>query len=240
MHMLMFIAAMAAVSPPPPTVNAKTGGGTMIPVDGRTEIETIVHDYILAHPEIIPQAMAVLQEKQTVAVLTENRAAMETPYAGAWEGAADGDVILVEFFDYSCGYCRASLPDLTRLVAEDKKLKIVYREMPILSENSNSAAKMSLLAAERGQYMAFHKALYAAGDVTRETILAAASKLGVSRAEAESALVTDRYDGEIAGNIRLAQRLRATGTPTFVVGNQILNGAAGYEMLKEAIVRARR
>src|SRR3546814_15272668 len=89
-----------------------------------------------------------------------SRQTIETPYAGAWEGAAKGDVTVVEFFDYACGYCRASLPDLARLVGEDKGVKVVYRELPILSEESIDAAKVSLLAAEKNQYMPFHRALY--------------------------------------------------------------------------------
>src|SRR5690606_22454109 len=131
----------------------------------------IVHDYILEHPEIIPQAIEKLQSKRMESTIESSRSALETPYAGAWEGAAKGDVTIVEFFDYACGYCRASLPDLAKLVSQDRNLKVVYRELPILSEESSDAAKVSLLAAERGQYMPFHRALYDAGRVTRDTIL---------------------------------------------------------------------
>ena len=158
----------------------------------RAAIEQIVHDYILDHPEIIPQAIEKLQAKRLSGVIDASRSALETPYAGAWEGAADADVTVVEFFDYACGYCRASLPDLGKLVGSDKKVKIVYRELPILSEESGDAAKVSLLAAERGQYMAYHKALYGAGRVTRDTILAAAAKAGISKADAEAAIASIR------------------------------------------------
>jgi protein-disulfide isomerase len=205
----------------------------------RTAIEKIVHDYILEHPEIIPQAMEKLQGKRTGAVVSENRAAIETPYAGAWEGAAKGDVTLVEFFDYACGYCRAALPDLARLLAEDKGLKIVYRELPILSDASGDAAKVSLLAAERGQYMAYHKALYAAGKITRDGIFVAAAGVGIDRNAVEAALVTPKYETEIESNLRLAQVLQATGTPTFVIGDQVFNGAVGYDALKDGIAKAR-
>jgi len=143
-------------------------------------IEKIVHDYILEHPEIIPQAIERLQAKRMSSTIADNRMALEKPYAGAWEGAANADVTVVEFFDYACGYCRASLPDLAKLVGSDAKVKIVYRELPILSEESSDAAKVSLLAAERGQYMAYHKALYGAGKVTRDTIVAAAAKAGIT------------------------------------------------------------
>lgn len=205
----------------------------------RAAIERIVHDYILEHPEIIPQAVEKLQAKRMSSSIESSRGALEKPYTGAWEGAANPDVTVVEFFDYACGYCRASLPDIARLVQGDAKVRIVYRELPILSDESGDAAKVSLLAAERGQYMAYHKALYGAGKVTRDTIVAAAAKAGITRSEAEAAIASSKYDAEIAANIALAQKLQATGTPTFVIGDQVLNGAVGYDALKEGVASAR-
>jgi protein-disulfide isomerase len=205
----------------------------------KAAIEKIVHDYILEHPEIIPQAVEKLQAKRITGTIDANRSAIETPYAGAWEGAAKGDVTVVEYFDYACGYCRASLPDLAKLVAGDKGVKIVYRELPILSDESGEAAKVSLLAAEKGQYMVFHKALYDAGRVTRDTIVAAAAKVGIDRKAAEAAIASTAYDAEIQSNLAIAQKLQANGTPTFIIGDQILNGAVGYDTLKEAVATAR-
>lgn len=212
---------------------------TNIAATDKAAIETIVRNYILEHPEILPEAMERLKSKRMGAVIDQNRSAIGTPYAGAWEGAAKGDVVLVEFFDYACGYCRASLPDVAKLVAQDRGVKVVYRELPILSELSGDAAKVSLLAAERGQYLAFHKALYDAGKVTRDSIFAAAAKAGIDRKAAEVAMVSAKYDAEVESNIRLAQSLQASGTPTFVVGDQVLNGAVGYEALKDAVAKAR-
>lgn len=208
-------------------------------ITSRAQIEQIVHDYILEHPEILPQAMERLQAKQVSATIDSKRGDIETPFAGAWEGARDADVVLVEFFDYACGYCRASLSDLTKLVGEDKKLKIVYRELPILSEASTAAAHVSLLAAERGQYMPFHKALYAEGRVTQETVLKAAASVGIDRKAAEAAMADQRYNAEIEKNLRLAQALGASGTPSFVVGGQLLAGAVGYDKLKHAVTQTR-
>ena len=205
----------------------------------KAAIEKIVHDYILDHPEIIPQAVEKLQAKRMSTTIESSRGTLETPYAGAWEGAANADVTVVEFFDYACGYCRASLPDLAKLVAGDAKVKVVYRELPILSEESSDAAKVSLLAAERGQYMAYHKALYGAGRVSRDTILTAAAKAGITKADAESAIASSKYDAEIQSNIALAQKLQASGTPTFVIGGQVLGGAVGYDALKAAVATTR-
>jgi protein-disulfide isomerase len=230
---LAFIAATAAGA----ALGMQSTGS--VSVGDKAAIEKIVRDYILEHPEIIPEAVERLQAKRVADRIGESRKAIETPYAGAWEGAADGDVTLVEFFDYACGYCRASLADLAKLVGEDKKLKIVYRELPILSDQSADAAKVSLLAAEKGQYMPYHRALYAAGRVTRDSIIAAAAKVGINKAEAEAAMESTKYDAEIQSNIALAQRLQATGTPTFVIGDQVLNGAVGYDALKKAVGEAR-
>ncbi|WP_196221685.1 DsbA family protein [Sphingobium sp. CAP-1] len=226
---LLAVAGAALAVQAPAAVNATD----------KAAIEKIVHDYILEHPEIIPQAVEKLQAKRMSSTIDASRSALETPYAGAWEGAASADVTVVEFFDYACGYCRASLPDLAKLVGTDAKVKIVYRELPILSEESNDAAKVSLLAAERGQYMAYHKALYGAGKVTRDTIVAAAAKAGITKSEAESAIASRKYDAEIQSNIALAQKLQATGTPTFIIGDQLLNGAVGYDALKDGVASAR-
>lgn len=205
----------------------------------RQQVEQIVHDYILAHPEILPEAMERLNARRTSDVVKQNRAAIETPFAGAWEGAAKGDVVVVEFFDYACGYCRASLPDIAKLLANDAKVKMVYRELPILSPLSGDAAKVSLLAAQKGQYMSYHRTLYGAGRISRDTIFAAAASVGIDRNAAEAAMVNPAYERETESNLKLAQALQASGTPTFVVGDQVLNGAVGYDALREAVAKAR-
>ncbi|RVT41687.1 DsbA family protein [Sphingobium algorifonticola] len=237
----MMIGGMAFVAAAALGAFFMQGAGSAAPVatTDRAAIEAIVRDYILEHPEILPQAMERLQAKRLGSVIDQNRAGIETPFAGAWEGAAKGDVVLVEFFDYACGYCRKTLPELARLLAEDKGLKIVYRELPILSDQSADAAKVSLLAAEKGQYMRFHRALYDAGKVTRDSIFAAAAQVGIDRKAAEAAMVSEKYGAEVDRNISLAQTLQATGTPTFVVGDQVLNGAVGFDALKSAIAAAR-
>lgn len=217
-------------------------GGAAPSVSGaldRAQVETIVRDYILEHPEIIPEAIERLQVKRMSSVVDSHRSELETPFAGGFDGAKDGDVVLVEFFDYACGYCRASLPDIDRLLAEDKNLKVVYRDLPILSEESGKAAKASLYAAKQGQYGEFHRALYAAGQLSQESIDVAARKAGMDPAKMKTAMQAGDISAEIEKNLRLAQALQATGTPTWVVGDQILSGAVGYDALKAAIAKAR-
>jgi protein-disulfide isomerase len=210
-----------------------------VPAAERARIEAVVRDYILAHPEIIPEAIEKLRGQEMAKSVNDNRKDLETPYAGAWDGAVDGDVTLVEFFDYACGYCRASAPYVARLVAEDKRLKVVYRELPILGEESIVAARVGLLAADSGKYPAFHKAMYDGEKVDKGGILSAADKAGLDKAKVQAILSSRGTADEFGKNVGLAQALNARGTPLFVVGDQILHGDVGYDALKEAIDKTR-
>lgn len=236
--MQMLLGFLVATTAAATTAFAMQAAGE--PVTSRAQVEQIVHDYLLEHPEILPEAMEKLQAKRMGAVIADKRQQLETPYAGAWEGAEQGDAVVVEFFDYACGYCRASLPDIAKLISADRKVKVVYRELPILTDESRDAAKVSLLAAERGKYKVFHTALFSAGRVTRDTIIAAAQSAGIDRKSAEAAMANKNYDAELENNIRLAQAIGATGTPTFVIGDKVLSGAVGYDTLKTAVGDARK
>ncbi|WP_245409639.1 DsbA family protein [Allosphingosinicella vermicomposti] len=205
----------------------------------KAAIEKIVRDYILEHPEIIPEAMERLHGKQMAQAVNENRAALETPFKGAWAGAADGDVVLVEFFDYACGYCKASQADVLRLLNEDKKLKVVWREFPVLGDASQEAALVSLAAAETGKYAVFHNKLFDLGRPTDANVKAAQTATGLDPAKVAAAKNNGAYQSEIEKNYDLARTLNMTGTPAFVIGATVLQGAVGYEALKKAIAEAR-
>ena len=201
---------------------------------GRAETEAVVRDYLLAHPEIIPEAMTRLQARESAKLVRANRRAIETPFGNAWAGAADGDVVLVEFFDYACGYCRKSNADVERLLAEDKQLKVVWREWPVLGEPSLAASEASLQAAEAGRFHQFFAAMFAQGRPEPAAIAAASRTAGLPGGESKSA-----HQRELQGNHELARAIGATGTPTFVVGDEVLQGAVGYDALKAAIAKAR-
>jgi protein-disulfide isomerase len=216
---------------------ALSGGTGAVAADGdRASIEAVVRDYILNHPEIIPEAMTKLQERETAKLLAANRTRLETPFAGAWAGARAPDATLVMFTDYSCGFCRASVPDVERLLSEDKKLRIVWRELPILGPGSDAAARAGLSAAKLGRYMAFHRGMFAAGAPD------AAKVAKVSKAAGVTILGGADIEREITTNIEMARTLGLTGTPSFVIGDKLLNGAVGYEALRKAVeeVRAKR
>ena len=208
-------------------------GGRLSADPDRARIEGVVRDYILANPEILPEAMKRLQERDLAKAIGANRAAYETPFGSAWAGAAQGDVVLVEFFDYACGFCRKSNPDIERLLREDKKLKVVWRELPVLGPESVTAADASLAAAKAGKFRAFHDKMFALGRPSEATIAAARQAVGVTAAS------SPEFRAEIEKNYELARAVGASGTPTFIIGDTVLQGAVGYEKLKEAIAAAR-
>jgi protein-disulfide isomerase len=200
-------------------------------------VERVVRDYVLAHPELIPQAMQRLQDRESAKAVAAAGTDIARPFGSAWSGNPRGDVSLVEYFDYNCGYCRASLPLLKQLTDRDPKLRIVYRELPILAESSRAAARASLLAAAQGKFGAFHDALYAGGPVSDATIAAAATRAGVDLAQAGA--FRAKADAEITRNLKTAGQLGLSGTPSWVVGDQLLAGALPIEQIEAAIKAAR-
>lgn len=206
-----------------------------VSVTDRAAIEKIVREYILSHPEILPEAIENLRAREAGKVVAENRALIETPIGDAWEGAADADVVLVEFFDYACGYCKASIADVDRLLAEDKKLKVVYRDMPVLGEESLEAARLSVAAALAGKFNLMHRPLYASGRPTAQGLAALRRKLGID----PKALTNPEVEQALANNLQLQRQLDLSGTPAWVVGDKVLVGAVGYDALKAAIAEAR-
>ncbi len=203
-------------------------------------IEAIVRNYILQNPEIIPEAVEILQSRQKISAIDAVREQVETPFAGnAFAGNPDGDVIVVEYSDFNCPYCKQTERDIARLIAEDKNVKVVFRELPILSETSNDAALMALAAAKQGKYYAFHKTMFATGRPTPSTIQAAANEVGLDMAAARAFIASPEAKNEIQNNIAIAQQMRFTGTPAWIVGNQSEIGAVGYDGLKEMVARAR-
>lgn len=206
----------------------------------RAGIEAVVRDYILQHPEIIPEAMSRLRAKETAHSIAADRTAIERPFAGAWAGNPQGDVTLVMFSDYACVYCRASAPDIQRLLAEDPRLKVVWREIPVLGPPSEAAAHAALAAAKQNRYLPFHRALFVDARPDQAHLAAAARAAGLEPARLAADGRAADVGQEIDANIALATRLGVSGTPAFVVGDQMLSGAVGHDRLAAAIAAARR
>ena len=220
-------AALAAATP------------STIPSD-KAAIEKIVRDYILSHPEIIPEAMTRLQSREVTKLLDSNRKEIETPFAGAVAGNPDGDVSVVVFFDYACPYCRQGHADVARLIAADPRVRIVYRDFPVLSPASEEAAIASLSAAQQGRYTRFHNAMFEnPGKVGHERTIAMVRTAGLNELRTAKDLNAPALKAEIKKNLELGRALGLTGTPSYVVGNSILSGAVGFEALQAAVAKAR-
>lgn len=206
----------------------------------KARIGQVVRDYVLENPEILPEAMKRLQERETGKAVAGSRTAITEPYAGAWEGNAKGDVTVAVYMDYACGYCRASLPLIAKLVAEDSNVRIVYRELPVLSEGSRVAARWGLAAAEQGKFKPFHTALYSGGQLSEQSIANATASAGLDAAKAREAIAAPRVEAEIVRNLDVASKLGVTGTPSWVVGDRVISGMVPYEVLRDAVSAARK
>jgi protein-disulfide isomerase len=195
----------------------------------------IVRAGMMADPSVLVDASAALRDSQYAPVLAQHRAEIETPFASSWKGASNPDVTLVEFFDYACPYCKASNPAIERLLSEDDRLRVVYRELPILGPDSVTAARLSLAASKAGRFAKFHDTLWDAGRPSSQTLATASAAAGIPAKPSDSADI----EAELKKNFALAGDLGATGTPLFVVGDRVMNSAVGYDELKKAVAAAR-
>lgn len=196
----------------------------------------IVRQGMLKDPKILMEAADALRDQQYAPTLNSARALIETPFASSWKGADKPAVVLVEFYDYACPYCKASNPHVDRLLKENPDLRVVYRELPILGPDSVVSARLSLAASKAGKFRQFHDALYATGRPAPETNAVAARVANISPVPEKDVAI----EAELKKNFSLASQLGATGTPLFVIGDRVLSGAVGYDALKNAVEAARK
>ena len=196
----------------------------------------LVRAGMMADPQILVDTSEALRDQQYAPVLAQHRAEIETPFATSWKGSAKPDVTLVEFYDYACPYCKASNPAIERLISEDPGLRVVYRELPILGQESVEAARLSLAASKAGHFAQFHDAMWQAGRPAPDTLAAASQAAGMPAKPVDSPDI----EAELKKNFQIAGALGATGTPLFVIGNRVINSAVTYEELKKAVEEARK
>jgi len=206
----------------------------------RAAVEQVVEAYLMAHPEVLPKAMAELERRQNAAQLNGVRGEVEQAALGTVLGNPHGTITLVEFTDYACGFCRRAVSDVDALIAANPDLRVVVRELPILTAQSADAAKMAIAAAEQGLYVPFHKAMFESGHPDATSIAAAAKAAGLDMARARRTIDNPATEAELVRNLDLAKRLGFTGTPSWVIGDTMMSGAVGADRLAEAIVDARR
>ena len=213
------------------------GGAALWSLSGLGDNQT--RQYLVANPDILPEMAEAYERQQSEKRLADVGDDVTRAFPGAVLGNPQGTVTLVEFTDYGCTYCRASVAHVQQLIAANPQLKVVVREWPIF-QGSDEAARMALAAARQGKFEAFHNAMFAQGSPNPARVEAAARSAGLDLAAAKAFAVSQQADVEIAQNRGLAQQLGFTGTPSWVVGGQTLVGAVGTEALQQAIDAAAR
>ena len=193
-------------------------------------------NYLLSNPQILPDMAEAYQREQAKDRLAQAPEGVKQPFPGAVLGNPEGSHVLVKFTDYGCTYCKASEPDIARLIADDPQVKVVVREWPIF-DGSEEAARMALAAAMQGKYPAFYKAMFALGPPTPATVEAAARTAALDLDRARTDAASDRVSAELARNMALARELGFSGTPSWVAGGRVLEGAVGYDALADALAQ---
>jgi protein-disulfide isomerase len=215
----------------------------------RGEIEKIVRDYIIAHPEVLQEAMAELEKRQQVAEAEKARSAIKSHSEAIFNsprqvtlGNPQGDVTFVEFFDYNCGYCKRALTDMMDLMKKDPKVKVVLKEFPVLGQGSVEAAQVAVAVRMQDpkKYLDFHqKLLLGRGQADKARALAVAKEIGLDVARIERDLKSEEVAKTLEESMKLAEALGLNGTPSYVIGNDVVIGAVGFAALNQKVQAAR-
>ena len=240
--MLWAVAAQATISPA-----AAETHDVLTPEETRA-FEKIIRDYILANPEIITDALKILDARKRVSdakqarqQLAARRDVIQNDPGSPVGWNPDGDVTIVEFFDYRCPYCRAVVPQLAQLKKQDRGIRYVYKEWPILGPISKVAARAALAAWKQGRYEEYHEALMTyPGKLTEKGVFETAERLGLDVDRLREDMEAPEIAASLARTQGLAKALGVTGTPAFVIGNELLPGAVNLDRLKAAVRRARK
>lgn len=210
-------------------------------------IDERIKDYLMRHPEVIVEAVRGLQARQQVSRANDLKEIIKARSDQIFRdpeapvvGNPNGDATIVEFFDYNCPYCRQVAPLLAQVMSEDSNLRLVYKEFPILGPNSELAARAALASVKQGKYAAFHEALFAShGPVTRDVVMEVAKTVGIDAARLEQDMQEPAIAQIIERNHQLAEELRITGTPSFVIGDHLQIGALDLDTIRALVERAR-
>ena len=232
-----FICLLFAAAPAAAEFNAKD----------KKAIEDVVRQYLLDHPEVILDAIDKLREQERLAKEEAHKKALKDSHAQIYDqklspktGGPDADVTIVEFFDYQCGYCKHVFPTLMKIIGEDKKIQVIWKDLPILSPVSRFAARAAMAADRQGRYFDAHVALMGLkGRLTENRVMDTMEKTGVDMKK----LVKDMADPEIERYLdetnELARALGISGTPAFLIGGTLVPGAIGGDDMRTLIAQAR-
>ncbi|CBK43203.1 putative Oxidoreductase, DsbA-like [Nitrospira defluvii] len=237
------LAACTFLSP----VEVRAAGPSGEPLT-RQALEQMIEQYIRTHPEVIEQSLQSLenkraaeeQERQKAALATHQQELLNDP-ASPVSGNPAGDVTVVEFFDYRCGYCKRAASALTQLQQSDARVRVVYKDFPILGETSELAAKAALASNLQGKHRAFHEALLATkDDLTKEQLFRIAAEAGVDVNRLDQDMTRPEWQPILDRNRALAKTLGISGTPAFIVGNDLVPGALDLKTLQELVAHKRK
>jgi protein-disulfide isomerase len=216
----------------------------------KAALHQLVREVLVSNPEILIEAMNALETKQQAeagkaakAAIVANRKAIFEDGVSYVAGNPQGDVTIVEFFDYRCGYCKQVQPSLMTLLKEDSKVRLVLKEMPVLGPESVVAARAAVAAMEQdkgGKYLAFHNAMMEfRGQITEAEIFRLAGKAGLDTGKLKADMASPKVEQVLRANLALADTLGIQGTPGFVIGDQLVPGAIPLDTLRQLVKEAR-
>jgi protein-disulfide isomerase len=214
----------------------------------RKAIEQVVHDYLMQNPEVLIEALRGAEAKlsrdadaKASQALVERQHEIFADPATPVGGNPDGDVAIVEFFDYRCPYCKQVQPSLQKLTQQDPKLRLLYKELPVLGPASVTAAHAALAAHKQGKYEAFHREMMAArGQIGDDTVYKVAGSVGLDIDKLKKDMASPEIEQALKDNLALADALNVHGTPAFIVGDRIVPGAVDFDALKDMVADARK
>jgi len=244
------VPAQTALGAVPEPAKAASTAALQFSPSQRGSIEQITKEYLLQHPEVIQEALAALESRQQAdeaqahaGAVKEQAATLFTSPRQVVLGNAQGDVTMVEFFDYNCAYCKRALSDMLELMKSDGGLKVVLKEFPVLGEPSVEAAQVAVAVRMQdptGQkYLDFHqKLLGGRGQADRARALVVAKEIGLDMGRLERDLASPEVKATIDENLKLGDTIGITGTPTYVIGSEVVTGAVGLDELREKLKAA--
>ncbi|MBS0237948.1 MAG: DsbA family protein [Proteobacteria bacterium] len=251
---LALLASLAGVHFGPEDVRAEpvapTAGGSTFTDEQKKALGEIIKDYLVKNPETMFEVQNALDEKtqkeqdaKLKAFMTENAKSIYRSPGSAVAGNPDGDITVVEFFDFNCGYCKHGLPEVQKLIQADKNVRFVFKELPILSKGSEEAAKVALAAKRQGKYWEFHQALLGSkGQANEASALKVAESLGLDMHKIKADMASDDVKNELLAEMRLAKTMGVNGTPHFLVGDKSIPGAPDdlHEQLETLVTEFRK
>lgn len=249
--LLMPVTAFAQVVATPPSMIAASATATKpanAPIT-REELPKLIEETLVANPEIMTKVMKSLQEKQQQRAKAETEEGLKKNHDALFKnddfpsvGPKDADVTLVEFFDYHCGYCKRMIPTLNELLKQDKKVRVIFRDFPILSEDSNLAARAALAVHKvaPAKYFDYHQALMKmSGKFDEKNLTEAAKKLGVDTKKFKTAMDSQEVTDLLTASQDMASELGVRGTPAMVLPDRLVPGAVPLEDLQQLVAEQR-